>query len=119
VAEAEQVERVRARLGTPGVVTLADVRLEALLGDDPARAARFVAAELRGLAEPGPEAERLRETVRTWLATGSHVGTAKALGLHEHTVRNRLRRAEELLGRPVTERRTETQVALRLLPLRD
>ncbi|GAA1847490.1 helix-turn-helix domain-containing protein [Pseudonocardia ailaonensis] len=120
-AEAEQVERVRARLGTPGVVTIADVRLEALLGGGdpgkPDRAARFVADELRGLADDGPEGERLRETLRTWFATGSHVGTAKALGLHEHTVRNRLRRAEELLGRPVTERRTEIQVALRLLPL--
>jgi DNA-binding PucR family transcriptional regulator len=34
--------------------------------------------------------------------------------VHENTVRNRLRAAEELLGVPLTGRRTELMVALRL-----
>ena len=42
------------------------------------------------------------------------ISAAEHLQLHEHTVRNRLHRAEEHLGRPLSERRTELQVALRL-----
>jgi DNA-binding PucR family transcriptional regulator len=37
--------------------------------------------------------------------------------LHEHTVRNRLHKAEELLGHTLSERRTELQVAARLIRL--
>jgi DNA-binding PucR family transcriptional regulator len=43
-----------------------------------------------------------------------HVAAAEQLGLHEHTVRNRLHRAEQLLGHPLSERRAELLVALRL-----
>jgi DNA-binding PucR family transcriptional regulator len=44
------------------------------------------------------------------------VSAAALLGVHENTVRNRVRRAEELLPRGVTlQRRTELQVALRLV----
>lgn len=59
-------------------------------------------------------AERLRHTVLASFALGSHVQTAQELGVHEHIVRNRLRRVEELLGHSLNERRTELQIALRL-----
>jgi DNA-binding PucR family transcriptional regulator len=49
---------------------------------------------------------------------GSHVAAAEHLQLHEHTVRNRLHKAEELLGHPINERRTELQVAARLMRMR-
>ena len=45
------------------------------------------------------------------------MAAASHLHLHEHTVRNRLQKAAELLGRPLSERRTELQVALRLARL--
>jgi DNA-binding PucR family transcriptional regulator len=115
--QAQDVERVRAawgRAAAPRVLEHSDVALEILLLRDPDRARRFVRTELGPLAEGTAEAARLRETLEASFRLGSHVGTAEHLQLHEHTVRNRLHRAEEHLGRPLTERRTELQVALRL-----
>jgi DNA-binding PucR family transcriptional regulator len=63
------------------------------------------------------EAERLRETLEASFKCGSHVATAEYLQLHEHTVRNRLHKAEELLGRSLLDRRIEIQVALRIRKL--
>jgi DNA-binding PucR family transcriptional regulator len=51
--------------------------------------------------------------------SGSNVHTAGRQGLHEHTVRNRLTQIDELVGRPITKRRTEMLVALRLRLLLD
>lgn len=116
-AQAEDVERVRRAWGrteAPRLLHHGDVALEILLLREPERAARFVRAELGPLAEDTAEAARLRETLDTSFRLGSHVAAAEQLQLHEHTVRNRLHRAEQHLGRPLAERRTELQVALRL-----
>ena len=91
-----------------------DVRLESLLLRDTERARQFVDAELGRLAANDSVAARLRQTLLTWLATGSHVNAASLLGVHENTVRNRVRQAEELLGASLHQRRIELQVALRL-----
>jgi hypothetical protein len=115
--QAQDAERVRAawgRAAAPRVLEHADVALEILLMRDPERARRFVRTELGPLAEDTAEAARLRETLEASSRLGSHVATAEHLQLHEHTVRNRLHRAEEHLGHPLSERRTELQVALRL-----
>jgi hypothetical protein len=115
-AQARQVSAVRRRWQTnpSGLLTYSDVRLEALLSKDPDAATSFVREELGPLTSPNAEATRLRATLAAWLDTGSHVSAAESLGVHEHTVRNRMRRIEQLLGRPVRDRRTEIQVALRL-----
>ena len=98
-----------------GVVAYRDVRLDALLLADRDRARRFLQEELGELAGPDPRLCLIREALRVSLSTGSHVSAAALLGVHENTVRNRVRRAEELLPRGVTlQRRTELQVALRL-----
>ena len=115
--QAQDVERVRAAWGratAPRVLEHADVALEIMLLRDPERGRRFVRTELGPLAEDTAEAARLRETLQASFRLGSHVAAAEHLQLHEHTVRNRLHRAEEHLGHPLTERRTELQVALRL-----
>jgi hypothetical protein len=110
-----RVARVQRALDEPPrVLDDADVRNETLLLDDPARAAGFVAQELGPLASADERGARLRGTLLTWLATGSHVATAATLGVHEHTVRNRLREIEGVLGVPVAGRRAELLVALRL-----
>lgn len=117
LAQAQEVERVRGawgRAAAPRLLDHADVALEILLLRDPDSAERFVRAELGPLAEGTPEAARLRETLEASFRLGSHVAAAEHLQVHEHTVRNRLGRAEQHLGRPLTERRTELQVALRL-----
>jgi DNA-binding PucR family transcriptional regulator len=115
--QAQEVETVRTaweRAHAPTVVQHSDVALEILLMRDPARAHRFVSAELGVLAENTPQATRLRETLAASFRLGSHVAAAGHLRLHEHTIRNRLHKAEELLGRPLHHRPTELQVALRL-----
>jgi len=115
-AQVHDVQRIRTAWAPlpPDRLAYDDVSLEVMLMADPVRARAFVAAELGELGAADALAERLRETVEASHRFGSHIVTAEHLHLHEHTVRNRLQRAAELLGRPLTERRTELQVALRL-----
>jgi sugar diacid utilization regulator len=115
--DVEAIERVRAAWGDAGprLLTFADVQLETLLLTEPDDLTRFVHDELGRLAEQSEEMARLRETIVAWYETGSNVSAANALGLHEHTVRNRLRRAESLLGHALSTRRLELRSALRML----
>ncbi len=109
------VEEVRRYWGTaPDVLRFSDVRLEALLLNDIEAAKRFVLDELGPLADSTGASARLRETLLASFASRSHIDAAEALRLHEHTVRNRLRQAETLLGGRLAERRVELQMALRL-----
>lgn len=73
----------------------------------------FVVRTLGPLAEPGEGAERLRETLQALLVHHSVEAAAKALSVHKNTVRYRIDRAEELLGRSVVEGSTELDLALR------
>jgi hypothetical protein len=114
--QAGQAEVVRTVLGAdaPAILNFADVQLESLAISDLSAARRFVEHELGALMSDDQTAARLRETLLVWFETGSHVSTAAKLRLHEHSVRNRLRRAEEAIGHALTVRRTDLQVALRL-----
>lgn len=115
--QARDVERIRgawADPGAPRLIPYALVALEVLLLKDVEAARRFVRAELRSLAGNRAEDVRLRETLEASFRCGSHVGTAERLRVHEHTVRNRLQKVEEILGRDWTDRSTEVQVAIRL-----
>lgn len=118
LVQAQEVQRVRLAWGEPDaprVLQHAEVRLEVLLLRDPEGTRAFVRAELGPLADATAEAARLRHTLEASFRYGSHVAAAQYLQLHEHTVRNRLHKAEEQLGYPLHERHTEIQVALRLL----
>lgn len=115
--DAERVRTAWDRPGSPSVVHHRDVGLEILLMRDPEQARLFVERELGPLALDTAEAARLRETLEASFRFGSHVAAAEHLQLHEHTVRNRLHKAEELLGHSMSERRTELQVAARLMRL--
>ncbi|HYF27361.1 MAG TPA: helix-turn-helix domain-containing protein [Baekduia sp.] len=114
--QALDTARVQRALGLDDhrCVWAANVRLEALMLSDEERARQFVREELGPLADQDAVAQRLRETLLAWLSTGSHVSAAATLGVHENTIRNRIRQAEELLRTPLIHRRTELQVALRL-----
>ncbi len=118
--EARQAARI-AVLGPPppasvGVVTIyADVELAALLCADLERARRFVARRLGPLAADDDQAQRLRQTVLAYLRAGRSTGrAAEALFVHQNTVTYRVRSAEELLGRPVTDETAELLCALLL-----
>lgn len=95
-----------------------EVALEALMVDDAEAARRFSARELGPLAARDDSTLRLAATLAVFLEEGaSFVRAARRLGVHTNTVTYRVRRAEELLGHPVTERQLELRVALRLARL--
>jgi hypothetical protein len=102
------------------VAAYPDLALEALLADNPEAARRFAASELGPLAGGDDATVRLASTVAIFLEEGSSfVHAGRRLGIHANTVAYRVRRAESLLGRPVTERQLELRVALRFIPLGD
>jgi hypothetical protein len=115
--EAIQAARVASLARDLGrqVVGYAQVELVSLLASDLPRAREFVATRLGPLAAAGEPMQRLRETLRAFLAAGGRsVRAAKELYVHQNTVTYRVKRAEELLGRRVTEDRVELMCALML-----
>ena len=115
--EAVQAARVASLAGSGdgAVVDYAQVELVSLLACDLPRAREFVASRLGPLAAPGEPTQRLRETLRVFLAMGGRSArAAKELYVHQNTVAYRIKRAEELLGRRVTEDPVELICALTL-----
>lgn len=101
--------------GERRLVRYRDLGAAALLASDPRRARRFAARELGALAASDPATSRLRTTVRVLLQeNGNQASTARRLGVHVNTIAYRLRRAEELLGRSLTDRRFDLEAALLL-----
>ncbi len=93
------------------LVAYADVEVVSLLSRDRSAMAAFVRRELGALGADDDAAARLRETVLAYLEAGMD-GAAARLAIHRNTVRYRLHQAEAVLGRPVTERRRELELAL-------
>jgi DNA-binding PucR family transcriptional regulator len=74
----------------------------------------WVQAVLGDLAVDDERHERLRDTVREFLATGgSYATTVEHLTVHKNTVQYRLRKAEELLGYVIPERQADLDLAIR------
>lgn len=103
--DAAVVEAIIARarhvaLARPGVTRLDDPSTAGLTGlIDPGAARAWSREYLHDLRESGEGLELLL-TLRAWLVSHGQVdATGSALGVHRHTVRHRLRRAEALLGR--------------------
>ncbi len=120
MADAQSLARSLARArraldgATGGVRAFDDVAggLESLL--DPAAADAWAEALLAPLDEPGERAD-LAATLRAWLARHGQVDAAATdLGVHRHTVRHRLRRAETLLGRPLDDAGVRAELYLAL-----
>jgi DNA-binding PucR family transcriptional regulator len=114
--DAQLVRRLMPMAGrTVQVVSFDDVEIACLMSGEPEAMRRLVAHELGELARQDPSAARLRETARVYLACGANAReAAERLNMHKNTVHYRLARIEELLGRPITERRLELEVALML-----
>lgn len=115
--QAEQASAV-ARVSTTDdarVVSYADdgIPVIARLAEDTATTRRWVHEVLGALASDTANAARQRETVRVFLETAdNHTETASRLLLHRNSVKYRLTKAESELGRPLGERRLDTQLAL-------
>lgn len=104
-----------ARKGQNQVVRFADLAGQGLLALlDPAAAQAFGAALLAPLAEYGSRAD-LIESLRAYLNTNGHWdAAAQRLGIHRHTLRYRMKRVAELLGRDLDDPgvRAELWIAL-------
>ncbi|RNL62336.1 PucR family transcriptional regulator [Nocardioides marmoriginsengisoli] len=106
---------VSARTSAP-VTAYADVELACLVAGNEAGITALIGRELGGLAGDERGLDRVRDTVSTYLRFGGSVDqTATSLIVHKNTIRYRLAQAEELIGHPLTERRTEIALALRCL----
>jgi purine catabolism regulator len=81
---------------------------------DPAAADAWAVALLAPLDAPGERGE-LAATLRAWLTRHGQVDAAASdLGVHRHTVRHRLRRAEALLGRSLDDPGVRAELFLAL-----
>ena len=97
------------------VVCYPDIALNALLTRDLSAARQFVRQELGELSSGSERSRRLRSTLVAFFEEGMSWGrTAERLNIHQNTVIYRVNQAKDLLGRPLTERRLELEVALRL-----
>jgi hypothetical protein len=99
-----------------GVVRFDEIETLCVMSEDPELLAEFVTRKLGALAGEGRNARQLRETVLVWLREGGSASrAAERLCKHKNTVRNRLRRAEELVGRPLGEDRLGLELALTMV----
>ena len=116
--QARHAARIAALSGprARGVTTYWRIELVSLLAGDLPRARTFVAGRLGPLAATDAATERLRDTVLLFLnAGGSASRTGRELVVHSNTVTYRVKRAEELLGRRVTDEPVELTCALTLV----
>ena len=97
--EALRALDVAQRLGLRGVVPYADVLPEALIGLDRVTLRELVDTTLEPLRSTRNGGPQYVQTVETWLQVGLSVAaTARALGVHERTIRYRLARIAKLTG---------------------
>jgi DNA-binding PucR family transcriptional regulator len=95
------------------VTSFADVAPLALMSGSTALVRAWVIEALGSLADDDGHHAMLRNTLRVFLQErGSFVATAERLTLHKNTVRYRIGKAEESLGRPVGEDRLQVELAL-------
>jgi hypothetical protein len=85
----------------------------ALVGNNLDAASTWVTEVLGPLSSPTESDERLRETLRVFLRTGSsNKAAAEELHLHINSVKYRVHRAVERRGRPISDDRLDVEVAL-------
>jgi len=110
-ASHRQASRARrfAPPAVPPVVLYEDFVVQSLACENEQEARAFIARELSGIDDESPTSKRLRETLVAYFeAEYNATATGAMLGIHHQTVAQRLRTAEERLGR------VELDVALRL-----
>lgn len=110
-----QALALAAGRGCARALTFREVGAVALMTSDLNAARLWVADTLGPLAVDDEQHERLRETLRAFLASGgSYTAAAAQLTMHKNSVQYRVRKAEELVGRPVSDNRLDLELALNL-----
>jgi len=115
--QALRAHRVALAAGAGGArvtaYTQAGVPAAALLAADLEQTRALVRTVLGPLAADDPPLARLRETLLTFLSTGSnYTATAEQLTMHKNSVKYRIARAQEERGKPVGEDRMDVELAL-------
>jgi len=95
-------------------VAYEDVGLTSLLLQDADAARCFVREGLGALAGPGQTEDTLRKTLTVLLRSGGPLEAARHLHVHRNTVVQRVAKAEELIGHPLSERREQIDAALQI-----
>jgi hypothetical protein len=95
------------------VTPFVDVAAITMLCADLDSARAWIQETLGDLAVDSSRNEGLRETARVFLQTGgSYTATAEQLFLHRNTAQYRVRKAEEVRGRPLRDGRLDVELAL-------
>jgi DNA-binding PucR family transcriptional regulator len=113
--DAQRARAVAVTGADPGraLVLHSQVALAGLLVDHLADVRVWAGRILGDLMRDDEATARLRETVQVFLdAQGSFTDAAARMHIHKNTVHYRVRKAEEILGHPLTENRLDTEVAL-------
>ncbi|PPI95373.1 PucR family transcriptional regulator [Nocardia nova] len=111
IAARQVAERAAVELGR--VLPYAQVEPAYLAGADVAAMRALIRRELGPLAAPDASSARLRETLLAYLRCHrSPEGAAARLGVHKNTVRYRVQRIEETLGRRIEECGLRLELAL-------
>jgi len=109
---AQAVALAAGPAGQP-VTSFAEVAPLALMSGSIELLQAWVVETLGALAAGDENTARLRDTMRVFLQeNGSYKSTAERLMLHKNTVQYRVRKAEEGLGRPVSQDRLNLELAL-------
>jgi hypothetical protein len=115
--QAQAVLPIARRTG-PGRVQYADAALLASLLQDDLLVGSLQERFLAPLASERDGGATLRATLRAFFSSDRNVSSAAALlGVNRHTVTNRLRLAEERIGRSLSSSGAEIEAALRLYDL--
>ncbi|KAA5835268.1 PucR family transcriptional regulator [Saccharopolyspora hirsuta] len=113
--QAVTAARIGARTGTSSVHEYRALEFVALLAADESAAASFVARELGPLAADTPSARVLRTTLKSYLDEDrSPSVAARRLHVAKNTVLYRVKKAEQLRGRPLEDNRLQVHAALHL-----
>ncbi|HWS92854.1 MAG TPA: helix-turn-helix domain-containing protein [Mycobacterium sp.] len=114
-ARAVAIVSARPKSSAPTVIAASDPGLSVVmrLGGDVAGTRDWVAAVLGDLASDNENDERLRETLRGYLASGSsYKVAAEELNLHSNSVKYRVARAVDRRGREIGSDRLDVELAL-------
>jgi DNA-binding PucR family transcriptional regulator len=117
-ARAERVRRVIKLSGkeAPTLTRWVDVALVDALSADLDAARELVRSELRGLNHVGDEIATLRHTAQAFVVSGfSYSAVAGSMHIHRNTALQRVKKAQELRGSPLTERPAELLAGLALI----
>ncbi|MDX2683499.1 helix-turn-helix domain-containing protein [Streptomyces sp. NY05-11A] len=113
--DAQRARNVAATGADPhrALVLHSQVALAGLLVDHLPDVRAWAGRVLGDLMHDDDATVRLRETLQAFLdARGSFTDAAARMHVHKNTVHYRVRKAEELLGHPLTENRLDIEVAL-------